>query len=90
MKKIAMLGSTGFLGKVLLNKAIDEGYQLKTLVRNPEKLGELKDKVDFIQGNVNSTEDLEKTLSNTEVVLSTVGPPQKNPGNEMLVLRIKK
>lgn len=79
--KIAILGSTGFLGKVLLKKALDEGYQIKTLVRDPEKLGEFKDKVEFIQGSIFNANDIEKTVEGTEVVLSTVGPPQRNPGN---------
>jgi putative NADH-flavin reductase len=79
--KIALLGSTGFLGKVLLKKALDNGYQVKTLVRNPEKLGELKDRVEFIQGNIFESDKIEETVKETDVVISTVGPPQKKPRN---------
>lgn len=79
--KIAIFGSTGFLGKVLLEKALDDGYQIRTLVRNPEKLGEFKNKVDFIQGNIFETSKIEETVKETEVVISTVGPPQRNPKN---------
>ncbi len=79
--KIAIFGSTGFLGKVLLKKALDEGYQIKTLVRNPEKLGEFKNRVEFIQGSIFKATDIEETVKGTEAVLSTVGPPQRNPGN---------
>jgi putative NADH-flavin reductase len=79
--KITILGSTGFVGKVLLKKALDKGYQVKTLVRNPEKLGEFKTRVEFIQGNIFNAEDIEKTVSETEAVISTVGPPQRNPGD---------
>jgi putative NADH-flavin reductase len=79
--KITILGSTGFLGKVVLKNALDKGYQVKTLVRNPEKLGEFKNRVEFIQGNIFNAEDIEKTVNETEAVISTVGPPQKNPGN---------
>jgi putative NADH-flavin reductase len=79
--KIAILGSTGFLGKVLLKKALDKGYQIKTLVRNPEKLGSFKDRVEFNQGNIFKATDIEETVKGTEAVLSTVGPPQRNPGN---------
>jgi putative NADH-flavin reductase len=79
--KIAILGSTGFLGKAVLKKALDEGYQVKTLVRSPEKLGEFKDRVEFFQGNVDQADKLEETVSGTEVVLSTIGPPMKKPGN---------
>jgi len=79
--KIALLGSTGFLGKVLLKKALDNGYQVKTLVRNPEKLGEFKDTVEFIQGNIFEYNKIEETVKGTDVVISTVGPPQKRPKN---------
>jgi putative NADH-flavin reductase len=56
---------------------LDEGYQVKTMVRNPEKLGELKNKVEFIQGSIDQTDKLEETVMGTEAVLSTV-PPQRN------------
>ena len=79
--KIAIFGSTGFLGKVLLEKALDDGYQIRTLVRNPEKLGEFKNRVDFIQGNIFETSKIEETVKETEVVISTVGPPQRYPKN---------
>src|SRR5210317_1038906 len=79
--KIAILGSTGFLGKVLLKKALDGGYQIKTLVRNPEKLNEFKNNVDYIQGNIFEANKIEDTVMGTDVVISTVGPPQKNPKN---------
>jgi uncharacterized protein YbjT (DUF2867 family) len=78
---IAILGSTGFLGKEVLKKALDSGYQVKTLVRNPKKLGKFKNRVDYIEGDVNQTDKLEKTVTGTDVVISTVGPPMKNLGN---------
>lgn len=79
--KIAILGSTGFLGKVVLKKALEEGYQIKTLVRSPEKLGELKDKVEFVQGCVTQTDKLEETVKGVEAVISTIGPPMKKTGD---------
>jgi putative NADH-flavin reductase len=79
--KIAIFGSTGFLGKVLLEMALDKGYQVKTLVRNPDKLGEFRDRVEFIHGNILNVNDIKMTVSGTEVVISTVGPPNRNPGN---------
>jgi uncharacterized protein YbjT (DUF2867 family) len=50
--KITILGSTGFVGRVLIKKAIASGYQVKTLARNPEKLEEIKDKIEIITGSV--------------------------------------
>lgn len=75
--KIAILGSSGFLGKVILKKALDEGFQIRTLVRNPEKLGELKDKVEFCHGCVTKIDKLEETVKGVEAVISTIGPPMK-------------
>jgi putative NADH-flavin reductase len=60
---------------------LDDGYQIKTLVRNPEKLNEFKNSVDFIQGNIFEAYKIEETVRGTDVVLSTVGPPQRNPKN---------
>ena len=74
--KVAILGSTGFVGKKLIHKAIDEGYHVKTLVRNPEKLEDISDKIDIIQGSVFDPSAVEATIEGAEAVLSTIGPPQ--------------
>jgi putative NADH-flavin reductase len=75
--KIAILGSTGFVGKVLLEKALAKGYQVKTLVRNPEKLGDYKERVEYVSGNASQSDKLEKTVAGVDVVFSTL-PPIEN------------
>ena len=75
--KIAILGSTGFLVRVLLERALEAGHHIRTLVRDPDRLGEFKDRVEFIMGNVFDPADVSETVRGTVVVLSTVGPPQK-------------
>ena len=77
--KIAILGSTGFLGKVLLEKALNAGYQVRTLARNPTKLRQFEDRVELVEGNIFRASDIEEAVLGTEAVLSTVGPPQRNP-----------
>ena len=79
--KITILGSTGFVGKVLIKKAIAEGYEVKTLARNPGKLEEIKDKIEIIKGTVFESSSVEAAIEGAEVVLSTIGPPQRNPGD---------
>ena len=78
--KISILGSTGFVGKVLLKKAIAAGYQVKTLARNPEKLKEYKDKIEIIKGSGFESSSVEEAIAGAEVVLSTIGPP---PGKQV-------
>jgi putative NADH-flavin reductase len=79
--KITILGSTGFVGKVLLEKALSNKHTVKILARNPKKLGMLEEKVEVIQGDYFDPEKLRETVTGTEVVISTVGPPQRNPKN---------
>lgn len=73
--KIAILGSTGFVGKILINKALAAGHDVKTLARNPDKLDTIKDKITLIRGNIFETLSVEETIKGTDVVLSTIGPP---------------
>jgi putative NADH-flavin reductase len=77
--KITILGSTGFVGKVLINKAIAAGYQVKTLARNPEKLEEIKDEIEIIKGSVFESSSIEAAIEGAEVVLSAIGPPTRKP-----------
>ena len=75
--KIAILGSTGFVGNVLLARAIDNGYNVRTLVRNPDKLGHNKNKVEFIQGDISQTDKINECFCGAQAVISTV-PPEAN------------
>jgi putative NADH-flavin reductase len=77
--KITILGSTGFVGKVLIKKAIAAGYQVKTLARNPDKLEEIKDKIEIIKGSVFEPLEIDAAIEGAEVVLSTIGPPTSKP-----------
>jgi putative NADH-flavin reductase len=73
--KLALLGSTGFVGAVLLNKALAQGHQLKVLARSPEKLGGAKDKVDIARGDMFDPAALESLVQGVDAVISVAGPP---------------
>jgi putative NADH-flavin reductase len=79
--KITIFGSTGFVGKVLIKKAIAAGCQVKTLARNPEKLEEIKYKIEIIKGSVFESSAVEAAIEGAEIVLSTIGPPQGKFGD---------
>ena len=95
--KIAILGSTGFVGKILLPRALERGHQVNTLVRDPQKLGIYKERVEVVTGDASESEKLDKTVVGTEAVLSTLPPvintqEQKNYADVMknLVLVLKR
>ena len=77
--KIAIFGSTGFVGRVLINKALTAGYQVKTLVRYPEKLENIKDRIEIINGSVFDPRKVEAAIEGTMVVISTIGPHPGKP-----------
>ena len=49
--KIAVFGATGIAGLRLLQVAIDRNIEVKALVRTPDKLGILSDKIEVIKGD---------------------------------------
>ena len=72
--KLAILGTTGFVGTLLLQKALAQGHQIKALVRSPEKLGNLKHKVEVVQGDMFDPAALASLVSGVEAVISVAGP----------------
>lgn len=72
--KLAILGSTGFVGTVLIKKALTQGHQIKALVRSPEKLGSLKNRVEVVQGDMFDPAVLASLVSGVDAVISVAGP----------------
>ncbi|BFM48917.1 NAD(P)H-binding protein [Marinomonas sp. THO17] len=71
--KIAILGATGFVGRAVLQQAIEEGYDVKVLVRNPAKLAISSDKIKVIQGSLEDKEKVEETLAGCSAVVNAAG-----------------
>ena len=72
--KLAILGSTGFVGMVLIPKALAQGHPIKALVRSPENLGSLKNSVDVVQGDMFDPVALASLVAGVEAVISAAGP----------------
>jgi putative NADH-flavin reductase len=79
--RLTILGSTGLVGKVLLAKALEAGHQVKTLVRDPAKLGEYRERVEQVVGDAADSAAVESAVAGSEAILSTIAPPQRNPGD---------
>jgi NAD+-dependent farnesol dehydrogenase len=57
-----LTGATGFLGNNLLRRLLDDGNQVRVLVRNPKALGVESDKLTIIQGDLRDAEAVEKAV----------------------------
>lgn len=74
-----MFGATGKTGSLFIENAIKQGYVIKALVRNPEKLGSERPALHIIGGDVLNAEDVMRTVEDTEVVVSLFGHVKGSP-----------
>lgn len=73
--QITVFGATGFVGKQLVKQALQRGYKVKVLVRSKEKLGELSQKIEVLEGNYFDPAKIDEAIQGSLAVLSTIGPP---------------
>ncbi|KON69782.1 NADH-flavin reductase [Peribacillus butanolivorans] len=75
--KIAIIGGTGKVGRHIAARALENGYQVRMLVRNPEKLTFRDARIKIVEGNVQNLEDIRKQLKDCQIVINTFGQPLK-------------
>ncbi|MFC5450486.1 NAD(P)-dependent oxidoreductase [Paenibacillus aestuarii] len=69
--RIAILGATGRVGKRVLHKALRDGHDVTVLVRNPDKLVELRpERLTVLHGDVRRPEDIRRSLQQAELLIS--------------------
>ena len=71
--QITILGSTGQVGKAVVTEALKLGYQVKVLVRSPDKLGDLKEKVEIVKGNLLDALSVEKAFEGSKAIINVSG-----------------
>jgi putative NADH-flavin reductase len=74
MKHILLFGATGRTGRQVLKYALDNGYGVTALVRNPEKITEKSDKLNIIKGLPTNIDDVRKAMLNCDRVINTLNP----------------
>lgn len=76
--KIAIIGGTGKVGRHIASRALENGHQVRMLVRNPDKLTYKDARVEIVRGNVEHQEDIKKLLAGCQVVINAFGQPIKD------------
>ncbi|MEW6062262.1 MAG: NAD-dependent epimerase/dehydratase family protein [Bacteroidota bacterium] len=67
-------GGTGFIGSHLVERLLSKGYKVRCLVRNPQKLGFLKNlPIEIFEGDLFSTSALEKGIEGAHYVYHVAG-----------------
>jgi putative NADH-flavin reductase len=83
--KLTILGATGSVGQELVNQALTAGHTVTALVRNPDKLGDLRSRVTVVQGDVANAEAMKLAISGSDAVLNTLGHTKSSPDDVLAV-----
>jgi len=80
MKKvIALFGASGQTGQHFLEFALASGYEVKALVRTPEKISQSNSKLEIHKGDVLNIEDVKHVVEGTDIVVSLFGHVKGSP-----------
>ncbi len=72
--KVLVTGATGFLGNWLTRRLLEEGYDVRVLVRSRAKLEELADlKIEVAEGDVTNAESLDRACKGVGGVFHLAG-----------------
>jgi len=79
MTTIALFGATGKTGRRVLKRAIDAGYDVRALVRDPAKLAATSDRLTVIRGDVLDAASVDQTIAGSDAVLAVFGHVKGSP-----------
>ena len=85
MMKVAIFGSTGQVGRHLVERALKRNWDVVAFARSPSKLGELRDRVEVVEGDVQDADRVDRAVEGTEAVLSAVGHTSTSEGDVLTV-----
>ena len=78
MKKVAVIGATGFVGKQVVKELASRGYEVDAIARDSSKV-EKADHVNPVDADVNNVEQLANLLKGDNAVISTFNAGWTNP-----------
>lgn len=73
-KRVLIIGATGRTGKHAIQFALDKGYQVVALVRNPAKIKVSSNALTIITGLPTDIHDVRKAMEGCDAVLSLLSP----------------
>ena len=79
MATLALFGATGKTRRRVLKRAIDAGYDVRALVRDPAKLAVTSDRLTVIRGDVLDAASVDQTIAGSDAVLAVFGHVKGSP-----------
>ncbi len=76
LHKIAVIGGTGKAGSFLVKKLLENGFQIKLLIRNPENILNQNPLLEIVKGDARNYDSVNELIKTCDVVISTIGQPK--------------
>ncbi len=91
MKKVLVTGGTGFLGSYLLRQLFKKGYELRGLRRSSSQtalVGDIYDKIEWIEGDVTDISSLEDAMKGVDHVYHAAAAVSFNSKDKTKMLQV--
>jgi len=79
MKKVILIGASGFVGTAILNELLNRGHIVTAVVRNPEKITVKNPHLSIVKADVSSAETVAGLCKGFDDVISAYNPGWTNP-----------
>jgi uncharacterized protein len=79
MKKIVLIGASGFIGSAILNEALDRGHTVTAVVRHPDRIKTVHQNLLVKQVDASSEHNVAEVCKGADAVISSYNPGWKNP-----------
>lgn len=79
MKKIVLIGASGFVGSAILNEALNREIQVTAIVRNPEKVKIANTNLKAVKADISAGDTLSELAKGADAVISAYNPGWYNP-----------
>lgn len=79
IKKVVLIGASGFVGSALLKEALNRELEVTAVVRHPEKIKIENENLRVKKADVSSLEEVAEVCEGADAVISAFNPGWNNP-----------
>ena len=79
VKKIVLIGASGFVGSALLNEALNRDFEVTAVVRHPEKIKIENENLKVVKADVSALDEVAAVCKGADAVISAFNPGWNNP-----------
>jgi nucleoside-diphosphate-sugar epimerase len=72
---VTVFGGTGKIGRLVLQRLLDDGHRVTALVRSPEKLDVEHPDLLVVVAELSEVDAVDRAVEGADAVISTLGPP---------------